>query len=329
MFHLYYRVYRSCHHKIICHTRRRLGVLSTTLKNKSKPLDVSTPLDLPQKQLIFKTCAGVRKSDGKPCRRRFLVNPNDISASTLTYCHDHRPSSTKPAFTNTIPTQGTSSSSTALIPHILTSFSTQAKQSIETSPVYDCWSLWIGKHIKTKKRNQIVREMLKPFSEKDEAGYLYAYRLTQGPRVPTTLYCYFKIGRSTNPTRRMFQVKSTCHYHPKLLDIIPRKVKNNQEDDISRHDQLQKCPLSHRVERLIHLELTSLYPITGGFKCQVCGTTHREWFRVKRPLVQVEKNKTRRMTDQEVWMTKIRPIMLHWIRYGVVASASLQASSSC
>ncbi|CAO3599728.1 unnamed protein product [Absidia cylindrospora] len=180
--------------------------------------------------------------------------------------------------------------------------------------------------------------MIKPISKKDEAGYLYAYHLTQGPRVSTHHYCYFKIGRSINPTRRVLQVIQKCNYQPKLLDIIPgkrRTAKQYHQDktilQTGDYDgRMLKCPISHRVERLIHMELAALYPSTGGFKCQGCGTTHREWFRVKRPMVQVQDadaggEKWRRMTDQEVWMNNIRPVMLHWIQYGAAACALLQA----
>lgn len=161
--------------------------------------------------------------------------------------------------------------------------------------------------------------MVKPVSPKDEAGYLYAYRLASGPRVSTTQFCYFKIGRSINPARRMGSVIQRCQHNPQLLDILPATQKSRT---ILPMSSMVKCPLSHRVERLVHIELSAMYPSTGSFKCKGCGSEHREWFRVARPCVG-----DRMMTDQEVWAQKIRPVVLHWMKYGVAASAVLQGSA--
>ncbi|KAI8340219.1 meiotically up-regulated gene 113-domain-containing protein [Chlamydoabsidia padenii] len=269
------------------HPQARLVSYIQLIKKKSIPTKRSAS------PLVFQTCAGLRKRDGQPCKRRVPVDSTKLSKNLLAYCHDHNP--------------------TTLTPFV-TSISTQTKRSIECSPIYDCWSLWIGKHIGPRKRQQIQQEMVKPLSPKDESGYLYAYRLTSGPRVSTDKYCYFKIGRTTNPTRRMGSVVQKCQHQPELLDILPAPGRS-----FSR-----RCPFSHRVERLIHIELSAMYPITGNaFKCQGCGSEHREWFRVKRPWVG-----KRSMTDQEVWAERIRPVMLHWIKYGVAISAISQATGS-
>ncbi|KAI9303812.1 hypothetical protein BJ944DRAFT_164773, partial [Cunninghamella echinulata] len=70
-------------------------------------------------------------------------------------------------------------------------------------------------------RQRIQKEMLKPISKYDEAGYIYCYILQQGPKASTNSHCYFKIGRAKNPIKRMIQVAHQCHYIPSLLDILP------------------------------------------------------------------------------------------------------------
>ncbi|ORX61328.1 DUF1766-domain-containing protein [Hesseltinella vesiculosa] len=266
--------------------------------------------------IIVRQCAGTRK-DGKQCMRKIPLQSS--TDSSLVYCHDHRPDlyNDQPSSlsVNDQPTQECRQD--ALI--------AQAKPQI--TKLYDCWSLWINKNLSPRKRRQLQLEIMKPVSTKDEPGYLYAYHLMHGPRVSTDHYCYFKIGRSTNPARRMHQVSNRCGYHPRLLDVMPSQRYSAQSKSKRKAERWTKCPLSHRVERLIHLELSSLYPSAGGFKCKSCGTTHREWFRVKRPTIHQDGNEPGRlMTDQEVWLEKIRPIMLHWIRYSVAVSATLAAT---
>ncbi|KAI8069732.1 meiotically up-regulated gene 113-domain-containing protein [Gongronella butleri] len=207
---------------------------------------------------------------------------------TPVYCHDHQPR-VAPVTTATMAT----STAHPPIESVSTTMDRPAASITRAPPskLYDCWAC---------------------------------------PRMSTDTYCYFKIGRSTNPTRRMYQVMNQCGYQPRLLDVMPAWTRTGatlqQQQRKTRPGKAErwtKCPLSHRVERLIHLELASLYPSTGGFKCKACGSTHREWFRVKRPMVLDDTGAQRPMTDHEVWLEKIRPVMLHWVRYGVVASATL------
>lgn len=305
------------HHACLFSTSSRTAYTKKlTTRSTKKIMPLPPP---PPPPMIFQRCAGMRKRDGQPCQRRVPVDPSSVSTSILAYCHNHRPPLDKEAYVTTL--------------------NSQTKRTIKSSPIYDCWLrkvpspfltmdlsnlfdlffflVWIGKHIGSRKRQQLLQEMVKPISPKDEAGYLYAYRLASGPRVSTAKFCYFKIGRSTNPTRRMGSVIKRCQHNPQLLDILPATQRTTKSPTSS----LVKCPLSHRVERLIHIELSAMYPSTGSFKCDGCGTEHREWFRVARPWVG-----TRMMTDQEVWTHKIRPVVLHWMKYGVAASAILQGS---
>lgn len=176
--------------------------------------------------------------------------------------------------------------------------------------------------------------MKDPVSARDKAGYIYGFLLEEGPRVSQAEHAYFKIGRAENPQRRMYQLTRACNFIPKVVEVIPKfsektsaqdrewiipangDVDTDDKDDDSSNAIETKCPMSHRVERLIHLELASQYQ-RAGFKCDACGSTHREWFRVDRR----RHPNGEPMTDQELWDSDIRPIVLKWIQFGVVATA--------
>ncbi|KAG0170357.1 hypothetical protein DFQ28_000991 [Apophysomyces sp. BC1034] len=85
-------------------------------------------------------------------------------------------------------------------------------------------------------------------------------------------------------------------------------------------DKLPKCPLSHRVERLILWELASIYR-KAGFRCPHCNKMHHEWIRVAR----FRKPNGKIATDRDVWNMRVRPVVLRWIQYGVAASATHMA----
>ncbi|GAN01194.1 importin 13 [Mucor ambiguus] len=210
-----------------------------------------------------------------------------------------------------------------------------ANEIVKQPVIHDCWQLWIGGHI-APKRKALIRQVMKdPISDRDKAGYIYGFLLEDGPRVSQVEHAYFKIGRAENPQRRMYQVARSCNFIPKIVEVIPKfpekpsaqdkecimpanvdvDVDANEKDDDSNAMET-KCPMSHRVERLIHLELASQYQ-RAGFKCDECGSTHREWFRVDRK----RHPNGKLMTDQELWHSDIRPIVLKWIQFGVVATA--------
>lgn len=166
--------------------------------------------------------------------------------------------------------------------------------------------------------------MEKPISKRDKPGFIYTYLLSQGPRVSRPTHAYFKIGRTTNPHRRMYQVSNVCKIEPKIIELVPSFPLSEQNHILPTNlevleeklENVPKCPISHRVERLIHLELSSLYK-KAGYKCPHCGCTHREWIKVTR---KYHPDGTP-MTDRELWLSSIRPVILKWVQYGVVASA--------
>ncbi|CAG8857639.1 19563_t:CDS:1, partial [Gigaspora margarita] len=72
---------------------------------------------------------------------------------------------------------------------------------------------------------------------------------------------YFKIGRGKDVEKRLKQWEKKCKYEANLLQKFPTGY---------------RCKYTHRVERLIHLELSnikiSLPPCSG------CKEIHKEWF---------------------------------------------------
>ncbi len=59
-------------------------------------------------------------------------------------------------------------------------------------------------------------------------------------------------------------------------------------------------PHSHKVERLVHLELAGRgLRLSDGDKCRACGKEHREWFEVEasRRAVEIVDEVVRRWAD--------------------------------
>lgn len=132
-----------------------------------------------------------------------------------------------------------------------------------------------------------------------------------------------KIGRATNVQRRLNEWTRQCGYNLSLIRFYPyipssaapspspspntspshsrqsvpqhsKHRKHHHEHQHSGSSQVsldqqlpRKMPHSHKVERLIHLELTGLGLRVAGregcdsTKCNACGKEHREWFEVE------------------------------------------------
>ncbi|KAI9469713.1 MAG: hypothetical protein EXX96DRAFT_459982, partial [Benjaminiella poitrasii] len=65
------------------------------------------------------------------------------------------------------------------------------------------------------------KEMQKSISKNEEPGYIYAYSHNTGPTVSEQAYAYFKIGRTKNPHRRMYEIARKCKYVPKIIELFP------------------------------------------------------------------------------------------------------------
>lgn len=84
-----------------------------------------------------------------------------------------------------------------------------------------------------------------------------------------------KIGRATNVQRRLNEWTRQCGYNLSLIRYYPY-ISSASSTAVPR-----KMPHSHKVERLIHIELAGLgLRVTDQEKCEACGREHREWFEV-------------------------------------------------
>ncbi|KAK3685359.1 meiotically up-regulated gene 113-domain-containing protein [Podospora appendiculata] len=84
-----------------------------------------------------------------------------------------------------------------------------------------------------------------------------------------------KIGRATNVQRRLNEWQRQCGYNLSLIRFYPY-VSSSSPASVPR-----KIPHSHKVERLVHIELTGLgLRVADREKCATCGKEHREWFEV-------------------------------------------------
>jgi T5orf172 domain len=106
---------------------------------------------------------------------------------------------------------------------------------------------------------------------------------------------HYKVGRTQNLTRRMHQWSRSCSYTPILMEffpsqpvLTPRPTSSTssltsvvRKVDTGKQGKSVKCVVTHRVERLIHLELEDRFgraDIWGEGGCR-CGRVHKEWFR--------------------------------------------------
>ena len=110
-----------------------------------------------------------------------------------------------------------------------------------------------------------------------------------------------KIGRASNVHRRMGEWTRQCGYNPSLIRFYPYvsstllnrtspSPTQRPSSSAVRYPSLtppsppspsvRKVPYSHRVERLIHIELAASRSKDQG-KCGACGREHREWFEVE------------------------------------------------
>ncbi|KAI1138508.1 DUF1766-domain-containing protein [Hypoxylon sp. FL0543] len=163
--------------------------------------------------------------------------------------------------------------------------------------------------------SQLIAELAKPISQQDEPGYIYIFWLTpeSQPSTPpaeaaksllspprpdgrqrrtsdvlesfavkesktgkagSSKKVLLKIGRASNVQRRLNEWTRQCGYNLSLIRYYPY-VSSNQPSTP------RKMPHSHKVERLIHIELAGAgLRVSDKANCQVCGKAHREWFEI-------------------------------------------------
>ncbi|KAI1342280.1 DUF1766-domain-containing protein [Xylariaceae sp. FL0016] len=162
--------------------------------------------------------------------------------------------------------------------------------------------------------SQLMAELAKPISQQDEPGYIYIFWLTpeskpsapaaeaaqnllapptgpvaRGRRTSDVLQSFanqssksgstsktilLKIGRASNVQRRLNEWTRQCGYNISLIRYYPYVSANQPSTP-------RKMPHSHKVERLIHLELAGAgLRVSDKGNCDACGKAHREWFEV-------------------------------------------------
>ncbi|KAL2263529.1 hypothetical protein VTK26DRAFT_6430 [Humicola hyalothermophila] len=92
-----------------------------------------------------------------------------------------------------------------------------------------------------------------------------------------------KIGRATNVQRRLNEWQRQCGYNLSLIRYYPYVPSSSSSSSAPSPDELaRKMPHSHKVERLVHIELAGRgLRVADRGKCEACGREHREWFEVE------------------------------------------------
>ncbi|KAK3366262.1 meiotically up-regulated gene 113-domain-containing protein [Lasiosphaeria ovina] len=104
---------------------------------------------------------------------------------------------------------------------------------------------------------------------------------TRGPgdagAAPGGKKILLKIGRATNVHRRLNEWQRQCGYNLSLIRYYPYVSSSSP----AAAAVPRKIPHSHKVERLVHLELAGRgMRVADQDKCATCGREHREWFEV-------------------------------------------------
>ena len=165
----------------------------------------------------------------------------------------------------------------------------------------------------------LLAELSRPISPHDEGGYIYIFWLTPDSeaskpddetassllddddyqasptrqrRTSHALQRYasvreateartilLKIGRAANVHRRLSQWTKQCGQNITLVRYYPYSPSQKDSQPVSSSSPPRQVPHVHRVERLIHLELSEKRAQKDI--CVQCGREHREWFEVE------------------------------------------------
>ncbi|KAF9534088.1 hypothetical protein CPB83DRAFT_748294, partial [Crepidotus variabilis] len=192
----------------------------------------------------------------------------------------------------------------------------------------ECFAEWIPKYLRGETRKRLQQEMIKPSSRSDSPGYIYVLELAPDD----TNFVKFKVGRSNDVGRRLREWRRQCPSTiPVLKGFFPGDL---SEDGFSSMAKLTmpgpSGPLCHRLERLIHIELTDLvsnpayldqsWPQVdrprvldvvnsqrASAPCLDCGHCHQEIFRLRR-----WRNDKREGME---WNLIIIPLLERWGKY--------------
>jgi len=122
------------------------------------------------------------------------------------------------------------------------------------------FSDWIPSYLDDETRVNLRTEMEKPVSASDKPGYIYAYEI-RNPKTPKEVH--IKVGRAVNLVKRLDQWSKQCGSKEVILrGWWPGRVVDNEDTGPSllrgRIEAGEKGKHCHRLERLIHLELSDL-----------------------------------------------------------------------
>ncbi|KAI5919996.1 meiotically up-regulated gene 113-domain-containing protein [Camillea tinctor] len=256
----------------------------------------------------------VQSAPAAPIRPGSSARPGSSSArpSTSRPGSSARPSTSRPSSSRVPGSQHlTPGSSNGPRPSLAASKKSSAQSG--TSQTSQYLSL-IPASASPQTASQLMAELAKPISQQDEAGYIYIFWLTPEDhpstpaaeaarslltppsrpearqRRPSDVLESFakksskagaskktillKIGRASNVQRRLNEWTRQCGYNLSLIRYYPHIPTNDPSTP-------RKMPHSHKVERLVHIELAGAgLRVSDKAPCEACGKSHREWFEV-------------------------------------------------
>jgi hypothetical protein len=182
---------------------------------------------------------------------------------------------------------------------------------------------WLSPSLTAVGRQKLLSCMRAPLSIGEEPGYIYVYKISEKADE-----IFYKVGRTQNLTRRLYQWSRSCPYSPLLVEFFPsppqgmlkRTASSSSLSSLFKREggmgsettpgggtgRIVKCAVTHRIERLIHLELEDRFGRVdvsrGG--CQ-CGKFHKEWFRGG--------------NGQDGGWTDVRDVIVRWVGFARIA----------
>ncbi|KAG0045775.1 hypothetical protein BGZ83_009007 [Gryganskiella cystojenkinii] len=174
---------------------------------------------------------------------------------------------------------------------------------------------WVNPNLPDYVQNKLRKAMERPVSDTDKPGYIYAYHLLETRQTDT--HTLFKVGRTDNVFRRMNEWSDKCGSPPRLIEVFPEQGSLAPHDDNDLSETASngagdndvtglRCRYSHRVERLIHIELKPFHD--KDHVCE-CKTNHREWFKVPHQPGLKDSQQIKQSWEQ------IRRVIVHWMSY--------------
>jgi hypothetical protein len=237
---------------------------------------------------------------------------DDVQIVLPVYCHQHRKSMVQPK----------------------TFFSRKNGQPVKFED-------WIPSYLHPDTQIALRAEMEKPRSTADEDGYIYAFQIVD---PDDKALVHMKVGRTTKLTQRIHQWSKQCGSKEQVLRGFwpPPNAKSGEGDGDDAADDVGASllkgrvqagppgPNSHRLERLIHLELADIVanapyhdddwadmydgpegkeapPRRVRAKCPDCGAMHKEIFSL--PKIRAGKNRRRE------WEKVVQPAIERWGRF--------------